>query len=289
MDKPSEIYKVIFENTGTAMVIVEEDTTISMVNREFERVTGYSEADVKGKSWTGLVHPGDVERMKQYHRSRRIDPSSAPRQYEFRIVDREGQLRHALVTVAMIPGTGRSIASCLDITDLRRAQEALKESEERYRTLVESSRDAILMLDSQRRIVTYNSAFEELFGYEKGELKGKSVRVLHPSEESYRSFGEAAYPEIERSGAFRAEWHLRKRDSSTFPAETVTSAIRRGDGTVRGYVAIIRKSSLGAAQLVRKLLLFGRQQPFQRVPLDLNPLWRRRWRCWIASSARTSR
>ena len=50
------------------------------------------------------------------------------------------------------------------------------------------------MLDSQRRIVTYNSAFEELFGYEKGELKGKSVRVLHPSEESYRSFGEAAYP-----------------------------------------------------------------------------------------------
>jgi len=59
MDKPSEIYKVIFENTGTAMVIVEEDTTISMVNREFERVTGYSEADVRGKSWTGLVHPGD--------------------------------------------------------------------------------------------------------------------------------------------------------------------------------------------------------------------------------------
>jgi len=49
---------------------------------------------------------------------------------------------------------------------------------------VESSRDAILMLDSQRGIVTYNSAFEELFGYEKGELKGKSVRVLHPSEES---------------------------------------------------------------------------------------------------------
>ncbi len=117
---------------------------------------------------------------------------------------------------------------------------ALKESEERYRALVESSSDAILMLDKDRKIVSCNQAFLDLFGYNEDEIKGRSIRIIHQSDDSFRSFGEKAYPVIERVGTYRTEWDLMRKDGTIFPVETATSAIKSPDGLIRGYVAIIR-------------------------------------------------
>ena len=60
--KESEIrYRTIFENTGTAMVIIEEDTTVGFANNEFFRLTGYSNEDIdRRKSWTEFVHKDDL-------------------------------------------------------------------------------------------------------------------------------------------------------------------------------------------------------------------------------------
>ncbi|GAI15672.1 unnamed protein product, partial [marine sediment metagenome] len=64
-----EKYRTTFENTGTAMAIIEEDTTISLVNHQFEILTGYSKEEIEGKKrWTEFVHEEDLERMKEYHR-----------------------------------------------------------------------------------------------------------------------------------------------------------------------------------------------------------------------------
>lgn len=123
------MYRVIFENTGTASIIVEEDTTILLANTEFERLTGCSRSELEGKkSWTALIDKDHIEKMLEYHQLRRIDPGSVPGSYESVTADRDGNKKNVIITVAVIPGTGRSIASVLDVTNLKRLEEQLQQS-----------------------------------------------------------------------------------------------------------------------------------------------------------------
>jgi len=127
-------YRTIFENTGTAMLILEEDTTISLANAETEELTGYSREEVEGKKkWTEFIVKEDLERMIEYHHLRRIDPNVSPKNYEFRSIDAKGQIRNIFLTVSMIPKTKKSVASLLDITDLKRAEEEKAALQEQLR------------------------------------------------------------------------------------------------------------------------------------------------------------
>jgi PAS domain S-box-containing protein len=120
--KSESEYRTIFETTGTATVIIEEDTTLSLVNTKFEELSGYSQEEVEGKkSWTEFIVEEDLERMNEYHRLRRIDPTAAPTSYEFRLIDKAGNIKAIFLSVSMIPGTGKSIASLLDLTERKRA------------------------------------------------------------------------------------------------------------------------------------------------------------------------
>ena len=86
--KESELrYRTIFENTGTAMLIIEEDTTVGFANNEFFRLTGYSQEDIDSrKSWTEFVHKEDLNRMIEQHKLRRARSSEALSHYEFRLL-----------------------------------------------------------------------------------------------------------------------------------------------------------------------------------------------------------
>ncbi len=126
-------YQTFFENTGTATIIIEEDTTISMLNVEFEVVTGYSKNEIVGQSWTRYVAEDDLERLKEYHVKRRIKPDAAPRNYEFKIKTKTGELKDIFMTIALIPGTKMSIASMLDITERKQLEKEILRISERER------------------------------------------------------------------------------------------------------------------------------------------------------------
>ena len=127
MRESEDRYRSIFETTGTATVIVDEDTTVTLVNTEFEKLSGAPKEYWEGKRrWTEFVHEKDRERMLRYHHLRRTDPDAAPRNYEFSLVNRKGEVRDLFITISMIPGTKRSVASFMDITERKQAEEALK-------------------------------------------------------------------------------------------------------------------------------------------------------------------
>ncbi|MFQ6042362.1 MAG: hypothetical protein ACE5PV_16010 [Candidatus Poribacteria bacterium] len=63
-----------------------------------------------------LVVAEDLEKMKKYHYLRRVNPNAVPRNYECRFIDKKGNVRDGFLTVAIIPGTKKSVASLLDIT-----------------------------------------------------------------------------------------------------------------------------------------------------------------------------
>lgn len=121
-----ERYKALFMNTGNPCMVVAEDMRILLANQEFYKIMKIpAEEKIEGNSWAEFFHEEDVERMRRYHFARRQNESFAPRSYETRYKDRLGRTRHAILTVALIPGSTSSSCSLIDITDQKKAQEEL--------------------------------------------------------------------------------------------------------------------------------------------------------------------
>jgi PAS domain S-box-containing protein len=96
-------YRSVFENTGAATVIIEEDMIISMANTEFEKLSGYTKGKIEGKmKWTEFVAGEDLEKMKKYHAQRREKAKQAPGQYEFRFIDKQGNIKHVFINAGII-------------------------------------------------------------------------------------------------------------------------------------------------------------------------------------------
>jgi PAS domain S-box-containing protein len=174
LQESENLYRTIFENTGTATIIIEEDTTISLVNTEFEKLSGYKKEEWEGKrSWTEFVVKEDVDRMKEYHYMRRTNPDAAPRNYEFGFIDSWGRVRDVFLTVALIPGTRKSVASFADMTERKQALRKLRESENWYRTIFETTGTATIIIEEDTTVSLVNTEFEKLSGYKKEEWEGK--------------------------------------------------------------------------------------------------------------------
>jgi len=176
-------YRTIFETTGTATIIIEEDTTISLANKEFLKLSGYTQEEIEGKkSWTDFVaHKEDLDRMKAYHNARRVDPGAAPRNYEYQFVGKNGMIKDIFTTFAMIPGTKRSVGSFLDITDRKRAEETLQESEKHFRDVVENSLTGISIIQDNK-VVYRNPEQERIAGPLLESLNYPVFNGIHPDD-----------------------------------------------------------------------------------------------------------
>lgn len=120
------LYRAIFEMTGTSTVIIEDDKTISLVNSEFEKLTGYRKEDVEGKmTWLNTVDKSDHPWMIEWHRQRRINPESVPRNYEYRLRDSHGRIKYIYHTAGLIPGTKKLVSSSVDITEMKEKEKEL--------------------------------------------------------------------------------------------------------------------------------------------------------------------
>jgi len=113
----TEAYQAIFEHTGAASLILEEDARVARANLAFEELSGCRREDLIGSIGVlDLVAEEDRERLLGYHHSRRAEPGQAPERYEFRFRGPDGGLRLAAASVGMIPGTKRSIASFIEVS-----------------------------------------------------------------------------------------------------------------------------------------------------------------------------
>ncbi|MDD4253783.1 MAG: PAS domain S-box protein [Methanofollis sp.] len=163
-------YRTLFENSGSPLIIVEEDTTISLVNREFEKISGCTKEDVEDRMrWTDFVaDPAELERLMEYHRLRWTESESAPRVFECHLCDRYGTVRNVLVTAAMMPGARQSIVAIVDITERKKAEEARHLAD-----LIHSMPDAIFAVDRDGKVIAWNRAIEEMTGVAAAEIIGK--------------------------------------------------------------------------------------------------------------------
>lgn len=210
--KESEtLYKTIFENTGTATMITEDDTTISLVNSEFEKLSGYSKREIETKkSWTEFFIEKDLERMKEYHRLRTTN-HSIPSNYETHFIDNEGNVRNVFITVSVIPGTRRSVASLLDITEHKKADEALKKREERLRLITDNMNDVICQMAIDGIITYVSPSIKQIYGFKPQEIIGKNnFDFVHP--EDLKNFNDVFKESISTGKSITVEYRAKKAD-----------------------------------------------------------------------------
>ncbi|MDZ7830967.1 MAG: sigma 54-interacting transcriptional regulator [Desulfobacterales bacterium] len=158
-------YLSAFEKSGAASIIIEPDMTIAMANAEFEKLSGYSKQEIENRmKWSAFVAPEDLERMQAYHYARRQGDEAAPAEYECRVYNRAGELRHIFMKVGMLPDGRLSIASFMDITSLKHTEKALKESEAKLRTIIEAVQGDIYICDHELRITFMNRGLIDKIG-----------------------------------------------------------------------------------------------------------------------------
>lgn len=167
-------YRTIFENSGIPIIFIEEDSTISLVNRKFEKITGFSKEDVEGKkSFLEFVaYPEEKQMVREYHHLRRIDPDAAPSSYQLHFLAKGGQIREAIATVSMVPGTKESLAAFTDITEQKKVEHALKASIERFNQVVENAEEWVWELDPTGLYAYSNPNVEKILGYRPEEIVG---------------------------------------------------------------------------------------------------------------------
>ncbi len=183
LEESEERYRTIFMNTGTAVVIIDDDTSILLANREFLNLAGVTTKELDATlSWTRFFPPDERERLLTYHQRRRNHSESAPRSYTTRFLDAAGNLRHVELTVALIPHTRQSIASLVDITDMKQAQERLARSEKNFKAIVDNSLEGIFIAQDGL-LVFVNPMMERMSGLRREELLNRPfIDLVHPDD-----------------------------------------------------------------------------------------------------------
>lgn len=116
-------YRTIFETSGNANAIVEDDMTISMVNKAFEKLSGFNRQEIENKkTFLEFVHEIDVDTVTSHHLSCKINQESKSTEYECHLVNRDGALRDVYASISFIPETSRSIISLIDVTEIHKLQ-----------------------------------------------------------------------------------------------------------------------------------------------------------------------
>jgi len=234
------LYRTVFENTNTAMLVMEADTTVSMVNREFEELSGYPRQAIEGKmKWTRFVHPDDRERMTAYHHRRRREANDPPNIYEFRFVNSAGENRDILLRVGMIPGTQQSIGSLIDITPRKEAEKALQISEEKYRTILDSIDEGYCEIDLKGNLTFVNDPMCNITGFDRQALLKMNNREYASPETAREMY--TVFNEVFRTGKpSRVSRFQVGKDGRNAHLEMVVSLARDENGNPVGFRGLVR-------------------------------------------------
>ncbi len=179
-----ERYRKVVETASEAIAVL-QDGVIKYANPKTAAVSGYSVAELTLKPFLELVHPDDRKMVADYYVTKQRG-REAPSSYQFRFVDKSGNTGWAEANVALLIWDGRLATLLLMniITERKTIEEALKASEERFRTLIEESTDAIALLDASGKVLYQSPSMGQVTGYRPEDWSGSPVEdwFLHPDD-----------------------------------------------------------------------------------------------------------
>ncbi len=221
-DETSGILTTIVDASDDAIISKDLDGVIRSWNRAAERLYGYTAAEVTGRPISVLFPPDRRDELATI--LERIKAGERFEHYETVRQAKNGHLVDVSLTVAPVRDATGSIVGAMviarDLTARKRADVALRTSELRWRAIIDSAVDGIIVIDAKGRIEAFNRGAERLFGYRALEVIGRNVNMLMPSPDHedhdgylsrYLATGKAKIIGIGR------EVTGRRRDGTTFP------------------------------------------------------------------------
>ncbi len=123
-------YRTVFDNSGTSMIIVENDGTIVFANKEFEKLTGYPKKEIENKkNWIDFIVTGYHDEIEESNKKQKKSRRDSLGNTEAHFITRDKEIRDVIVTKAQISTSGRNVISLLDITERKQAETELKKRE----------------------------------------------------------------------------------------------------------------------------------------------------------------
>ena len=239
-----ERYRLLADNSTDMIVVVDRQFIRSYVSPSSHELLGYYPEELVGLSGFLILHPEDVARVMATFEALLVTRDHDHDRIVYRLGHRDGHwvwvesVRKVLYSDDT--GTPTGLCSVLrDISERVAMETALRGSEERFRLLLESSViEAIYMLDPEGNVESWNAAAERIKGYAPAEIIGQNFAVFFRPEDAARGEPARELAIARDTGRFATEaWRVRK-DGSQFLARVAISAIRRDDGTLRGFAKV---------------------------------------------------
>jgi PAS domain S-box-containing protein len=240
----SGLYRLLVESVSDyAIFALDPDGVVVTWNAGAERLKGYRPNEIIGRHFSTFYAPGDIAADKPATELRKAARDGRFEDEGWR-VRKDGTAFWANVVITALRDTTGALVGfakvARDLTERRRVDDALRQSEERFRTLVEGVKDyAIFLLDPDGRVASWNQGAFRIKGYKAEEIIGRHFSTFYPAEEA------STKPRMElqvaaRDGKYEEEgWRVRK-DGSTFWASVLITALRNASGHLIGFAKVTR-------------------------------------------------
>jgi len=214
--------------------------TFVRINPAFEEVLGYSKEELLGRPFLDFVHPEDVAStiaVIQDKLKEGVDVIS----FENRYRCKDGSYRHLDWNSHPKPEEGLTFAIAHDITERKRNEEALRESEKKYRIILETMEEGYHEVDLAGRFTFFNRSFQKILGYSSEELMGMSYRH-YAADEIDRNKVLEAYNRVFRTGEPLQGfvWGIIRKDGQRRTIEVSASLIIEKNNQIIGFRGLVR-------------------------------------------------
>ena len=231
-----EFFRLLSENMTDMIAVIDRDGRRLYNSASYKNILGDPEG-LHGTDSFADIHPDDQERVKSIFRQTVESGEGQRAEYRFLLPDRS--IRYVESQGSVIKDESGKVSKIVvvsrDMTERIQAESELS----RLATAVEAAAEAIIITDAEEAIVYVNPAFEHLTGYVKDEVIGRTSRSLK-LEESDLSEYHRAWDRLKKGIAWTGALTDHRRDGSPFSAEETIAPIRDYQGSLIGFVAIIR-------------------------------------------------
>jgi PAS domain S-box-containing protein len=239
--RESEVrFRQVFESAPVGVFVCDLDGRFLQVNAALCRMVGYSAPQLLETTWQALTHPADLG-ASESRTNKALDTPGPPPDLEKRYLHRDGSAVWVLVRISLVrDDAGKPLyflAHVDDISERKRAQQALRESEDRFRIMADGCPSAMWVTDAEGGVQFINRAFRELLGVTSEEAHGSGWQMLvHPDD--VPGYTQAFYRAIVEHTSFRAEARARDVNGEWRWVASYAEPRFSPDGTYLGHVGI---------------------------------------------------
>jgi two-component system cell cycle sensor histidine kinase/response regulator CckA len=216
------LYRALVETSHDGIVIIDDSFKFISANEEFCQMMGYTQDEIIGMDFRETLAEETAHIPLERYEAR-MRGESPPRRYEFMIKSRDGAKHWVEINTSDIVeylGQKVIVSQLLDITERKKAENALKESESQYRALVEYSHAGIMLINDSRRIIFANGELCAMTGYARDELQGSDFRMLLAEETAHIPTERYETRLRGEETLTRYEYMMKRKDGSKFWVET---------------------------------------------------------------------